>query len=332
MKERNSSSELYRCFCMFGIVALHCAMVTLGTFTWEVNVFKSCVDGFAFISGYYGIRSFKAKKVLNLYFMAVCCIALAELVMAGGHVTSMSLGRMYYCLGKLWFLHAYVILMILAPLINFAAESKEHVKVLLPFCAIILIWGTLSELPVVGKLMIHTNGVSSFSGLTLAAVYAIGRIYRIYELSRRIRFKWVLTAIPVLIFINCFGMTNFRNGEWVSGWFGNYASPFAVLLAVCTFYLFSLMSITGRIGKAIAFVAASMFPVYVIHQHPLFWNWLLAKAAESKANGSGMLSWVAITIMMFVGCVLFDFVRRFVLYICKVTSNWIPVKRGGILP
>ena len=317
MNERNCSIELYRCFCMFGIIALHCGMVVLGSFTWEVNVFKSCVDGFAFISGYCGIKAFKARKVFNLYFVSVLCIALAELMLVGGHVSAMSVGRMYHCLGKLWFLHAYVILMILAPLINLVAESKDHVKALIPFCTIIFAWGTLSELPILGKVMIHTSGISSFSGLTLAAVYAVGRVYRLYDFSQRIKLKWVLAAMPILIFINCFGMTNFKSGEWVSGWFGNYASPFAVLLAVCTFYIFSLMPVKGGISKAIAFVAVSMFPVYVIHQHPLFWNWLLQMASEAKANGGGIVYWALITFTMFAGCILFDLMRRLIVYAFK---------------
>lgn len=329
MKERNCSIELYRCYCMFGIVFLHCAMVVLGTFTWQVNICKFCVDGFAFISGYYGIRAFKAKKVFNLYFVSVCCILLAEMAMAGGHISSMSLGRMYHCLEKLWFLHAYVILMILAPLVNLAAESKDCFKILLPFCAIIFVWGTVGELPIIGKLMIHTNGISSFSGLTLAAVYAVGRIYRIRELSQRIKFWWVLLAVPVLAFINCFGLPHSRTGEWVSGWFGNYASPFSVLLAVCGFYLFSRITLAGWIGKTIAFVAASMFPVYVIHQHPLFWNWLLDKASIAKDNGGGMMALVAIAVTMFIGCVLFDFIRRFILYVLKrvMIVSWCSFKR-----
>ena len=51
LKKRDSRIEAYRCFLMFGIVALHCAYVTLGSFTWENNVWKWCVDGFALIFG-----------------------------------------------------------------------------------------------------------------------------------------------------------------------------------------------------------------------------------------------------------------------------------------
>lgn len=38
LKKRDSNIEAYRCFLMFGIVALHCAYVTLGSFTWENNI------------------------------------------------------------------------------------------------------------------------------------------------------------------------------------------------------------------------------------------------------------------------------------------------------
>ena len=139
MKERNVGIELYRCFCMFGIVFLHVATEITGPFSWERNIFKFCVDGFAFISGFFGIRDFNLKKNANLYFISVLCVFLAELVLVRGHLFQMSLGRMYASIDKLWYLHAYVILMVFAPFINLAAESKEHVKVLLPFCVIILL-------------------------------------------------------------------------------------------------------------------------------------------------------------------------------------------------
>ena len=35
LKKRDSNIEAYRCSLMFGIVALHCAYVTLGSFTRE---------------------------------------------------------------------------------------------------------------------------------------------------------------------------------------------------------------------------------------------------------------------------------------------------------
>ena len=312
MKERNNGIELYRCFCMFGIVFLHCAQEALGVFTWERNIFKFCVDGFAFISGYYGIRAFKIRKILNLYFVSLLCVVMAEVAMVLFYGGGLSIKRIYHCIDNLWFLHGYVVLMIIAPLINLAAETKETVKVLYPFCTIILIWGMLCELPAIGQTIIHTSGIGSFSGLTLAAVYAVGRIYWIYELQERIKLKWVLVAIPFLVFINCLGAPSPRTGEWVSGWLGNYASPFCVLLAVCGFFIFSRISLKGIIGKVVAFVAASMFPVYVIHQHPLFWDWLLREAAKIKMYGGGTLSVALITVMIFCSSILFDFFRRMI--------------------
>lgn len=38
LKKRDSNIEAYRCFLMFGIVALHCAYVMLGYFTRENNM------------------------------------------------------------------------------------------------------------------------------------------------------------------------------------------------------------------------------------------------------------------------------------------------------
>ena len=42
LKKRDSKIEAYRCFVMFGIVALHCAYVTLASLTWENNIWTVC--------------------------------------------------------------------------------------------------------------------------------------------------------------------------------------------------------------------------------------------------------------------------------------------------
>ena len=100
---------------MFGIVALHCAYVTLGSFTWENNIWKWCVDGFAFISGYCCIRQFSLKKVFRLYLQALFCLVMMETFNVVFNGVSFAWGvRVWRVFCDLWFLHAYVFLMAVA--------------------------------------------------------------------------------------------------------------------------------------------------------------------------------------------------------------------------
>ena len=260
LKRRDSRIEAYRCFLMFGIVALHCAYVTVGSFTWQNNIWKWCVDGFAFISGYCCIRQFSVKKILRLYFQTISCLVLMEVlgVIVSGGTFSWANGiwRTFY---GLWFLHAYVFLMVMAPLVNFAADSEFRLKLLLPFCGMVFLWGMCCELPIIGAVMPKIAGIQSFSGLTLVAAYAVGRLYNIYKLNEKVKPLCIIVGVPVLLCAFCLGVH--RNGEWVSGWLGNYISPLTVAMAACGFYLFKRLKLSKLFERVILFIAPSMISV-----------------------------------------------------------------------
>ena len=84
---RNSSIDIYRCLLMLGICMLH-AMAQAGhNVPWVANLLSWCVTGFAFISGWFGIR-FSAGKLIKLYGISAYCAAayvgLDVIVQGGG--------------------------------------------------------------------------------------------------------------------------------------------------------------------------------------------------------------------------------------------------------
>ena len=66
VKTREASIELLRVLLMFGICFLHSVSAGPLNRAWVANVFMPCVGGFAFISGWFGIR-FSARKIMLLY-------------------------------------------------------------------------------------------------------------------------------------------------------------------------------------------------------------------------------------------------------------------------
>ena len=83
---RNSTIELSRIFLMLGICLLHC--ITQGGHVCRGldNLLLSCVTGFVFISGYFGL-SFKISKIIRLITMAfssVVVLAIVKVIFVGG--------------------------------------------------------------------------------------------------------------------------------------------------------------------------------------------------------------------------------------------------------
>ena len=125
---REVSIDVYRVALMFGICVLHA--ITFGNVNcaWVSNILCSCVVGFVLISGWFGIR-FSVWKVFKLYgvgFYAAFCYSVLSWCL--GDVTDVK-GMLQIGLGKFlngfWFLHAYVVLMMFAPLINVGIRRER---------------------------------------------------------------------------------------------------------------------------------------------------------------------------------------------------------------
>ena len=145
--KRNPSIELYRILLMFGICWLHCLCQGAWCGMWPRWVLSACVPGFVFISGYFGVK-FSVSKALRLYSVPIYASLLAPFV--GGAFLHgcywKEVVRVWHADGGFWFVHAYVILTILAPLINKFFENvsvcqgrRELIRVLLPLSFLVFV-------------------------------------------------------------------------------------------------------------------------------------------------------------------------------------------------
>ena len=69
---RNPAIELFRCVMMLGVVAIHVFGGMGARWWWLSYALLFCVDGFVFISGYYGIH-FRVGKLFRLYCVIFYC-------------------------------------------------------------------------------------------------------------------------------------------------------------------------------------------------------------------------------------------------------------------
>lgn len=263
---RDAAPEIYRVALMFGICFGHCLFLggrelIVGDVLREtlVNINHSCVNGFVFITGFYGIR-FRPSKLIRLY--AVACASGALVFLLGLHfgVVAWESGQagviqLKNFLVGAWFLNAYAVLMLCAPLVDAALERlppRLLRGVLAPFFLFAFGWSFAIEQPLLDKFLPSTPGLGSFTGLSLLATYVVARLCRQFDVGRLFTWPRVLTTLIVLMCVTAIGA-------------GEYASPFAVALAGCCFYIFLRIPWPTWVGIVARWLGPSMFAVYLLH-------------------------------------------------------------------
>lgn len=267
-KEREPGIELMRILMMFGICVLHTAHLGLPFKVLSANsifwaLFVCSVDGFVFISGYYGIK-FRLSKIVSLYTIGTFCalLNLIGLIVTGHPVrpATYEVFERFFC--GTWFLHAYAVLMCFAPLVNrcLNAENKRGaLEVAIPMIALVFGWTWFSgECKILKVPFPCSTGFESHSWLTLLGVYVVARLYRVLKFERFIKWWMVIVFVPAITVATAF----------YRGILGSYNSPQIIFFTLLVFWSFKQMKVSSFWSKAIAFVAPSLFAVYLLHYGP----------------------------------------------------------------
>lgn len=264
-KERNYSIELLRIVLMYAMCVEHA--ISQGGFYRPGldHVLDAAVDGFMFISGYYGIR-FSLKKMGKMICLAVWCafvLNFARIFVIGDRTFGTLISSSAYTIAHStgwWFFWAYLVVMCLSPLVEMAFGTmqekhlslKENLMVILPILFLCFGWNYLTIVPVVKDFIPAPLGFGNLSFLTLFGVYVFARTYRMCQWERFLTKKVMLILMPTTaIFV------------WLGSWHHNSIPQ--LLLATTVFRLFSVFSLSGRLNKVVAFIAPSMFAVYLLH-------------------------------------------------------------------
>ena len=168
---RNWNIELMRCMMMIIIIVHHCCIFCsfksplMGAVS-AMAVFA--VNGFVFISGWYGVRFSMAKiiRLLGLGLFAVLCVGVASGLSGDGWDFRFSLG---------WFGNAYVALLCLSPIVN---AGIDHLRGL-GNSALVKAWGAYAAVMVLSWFPIGEFSVSGWFGHsfnTILFVYVSGRV------------------------------------------------------------------------------------------------------------------------------------------------------------
>ena len=286
---------------------------------WLANVSFVGVLGFVLISGFYGIR-FSLLKVIKLEGVAVGCamtvIAAAAVSDAVGLSAALppfglAWGREALALFKgYWFVHAYVVMMCLAPLVErvFADVSSPDgrrtvILACTPFLVMVYGWSFAMLIPIVQNFVPRTEGLVPFSGITLFAAYLVGRLYCVFDWDNLLKGMWI---IPVSV------VGGFFASLWY-GLFARYNSPFLLVFAVGFFWIFRRVRVSDCFGRVITCLTPSVLSVYLLHCNPYGYRvFAYVENGVRSCVDFDYLVFIVLSSLAFIGGFLLDVPRRFV--------------------
>ena len=326
--KRNNAVEFYRVLLMFFIVLYHSyfhGVFHQNLHDWWTLFFDVLiiwhVDGFVAISGWYGIK-FSWKKFLSLYGQ----ILFYSLVGCVVHWIRVGEGKFIVSGG--WFGSSYLMLMLAAPLVNAGIDylrNSDAGRGVLRTWGLIAFGVTCSALPNHLFTGINAVGMCSASFLTLLFVYITARV-------ARCAFPSPLPARWLLSYILCYPVLALMPGFCLMAVHGNYGDlkvlhagmnnnlPHVWLMALATLMLFVWhVRIPSWLGRVSAWLAPSMFGVYLIHDVTYGGRDLyrIPTRLLCDAGIHPFAALVAASVIAFAACNGIDLCRRMCVFVVK---------------
>ena len=317
---RDPAPEIYRVALMFGICLLHSFEQGWHDVPPITKALRACVVGFVFISGWYGIR-FRPSKLIRLYATAVACGALVFAAEAALGTVALAptlacAKRLWVDLFGYWFLNAYALMMLLAPLVDAVLERvppRLLPGILAPFLAATFLWAfARSAAPhELAWLIPSAEGLSANAGLTLLATYVVARLCRRLDVAARLTHRnLLLLLLPALA---------------ATLLFGNYTSPFSVAVAAGVFLLFLRVPWPDWLGRAASFLGPSMFAVYLLHTNRVGFDAII-RLEVTLIDDRGWNAWCVyplVAALLFCATLLLDQPRRLIAHATR--PLWAPL-------
>lgn len=322
--QRNGSIEFFRCLLMFLIVFGHSCYYGVLPWTncyWLVAFILTIrwhVDSFVAISGWFGIK-FSWCKVLRLI----------------GIMAFYSMASWLWC-GRIddvnggWFGGTYLMLMFMAPLINAGVECLMEKSFSIAWSAWLAfaIGMTLNWLPRHAFSGCSPSGGTSHSLLTILFVYVTVRMVSLAKspaLEQRIMRFGIPFAISVVIICTGVHLVSYMCGTQLTWnnvkWITDYNSPATWSIAVMLILFFARkVRIPVCIEKTAAFLAPSMFGVYLLHETTAFGHEIFRVPQSWMVAHSHLPQFMVVllsAILTFIVCVAIDMLRRLFVYFVR---------------
>ena len=303
---RNYSIEPLRLLFVYGIVLLHTIRFGGALQRGLDNVLMTCVVGFVFISGYFGIK-FKFIKLIRLIGVALFCavaISIINMLMQGEFSCVAFFTGIKDCyLERWWFLWAYVVLMCFAPIIEHAVKPGNlPVRYAVPLLSLVYVWSYSLRVPILCEFVPRTPGVGTQTFLTLIAIYTSAAIFRNMQLEKYATRRNITIVLCITLPITAVGVAH-------------YDSIPALLQATALFCLFKSFKLTDKCNRLLQWLGPSMFSVYLLHANCV--GYFTLKTFNMRLIEEGVplyCSYFTVAFAVFVLAIAIDSVRRIGLF------------------
>ena len=326
VKLRNANVEAFRCSLMFIIVLYHCFIhgIFQDSLSWWTILFSSLlmwhVDGFVAISGWFGIKC-SLRKFLHLLGPVLFYSFLSFIYVLVSGSEPIALKHFHVSAG--WFGGTYLMLMMLAPMLNMMIDAmlKLGSKDLFKVWGLFALAMTLSWAPRNLFTGVNASGAGGFSIIMFVFVYLTVRLVRLLDMP--IRRKHIVFAVAAFLSgIVGMGLVSIAvrlikhteiNGLCFRA-FCSYNAPYVWLMAVAMMVWFAkFVKVPEVLGKFLRFIGPSMFGIYLCHDttsygtliYRLLEKWLVQ---NTVLHPSVIIVLCAVETFGF--CLLIDLMRR----------------------
>jgi surface polysaccharide O-acyltransferase-like enzyme len=308
-KTRESNFEFLRIFSMLYIVVYHFIVYAIKPGSPELDYLMNPITNslhigvicFVLISGYWGIK-FSLKGFVRLFLQCSFYSILIYSVFSIINPEQYSLKVLLQSIlpFQWWFIQIYLCFYLLAPVINIPLKNSSSQKKLL----YIVILGIVSF--VFGQFI---PGLSDGKNcINFIFIYYIGDYIRTCIKSKPKRVLLYYIGLNIL-FLCCYML--FRFGSLAGDLFYRFIFPYnslgLIFNATLLFLFFSKLTLKSKI---INWIAASILPVYMMHENHYLSSYLYSAIANIKDSISD--PWVLIPALIFLAvlvilvCVLID--------------------------
>lgn len=325
-RERNLGVDALRILAMLMIVVYHMLghgwiLPLIHETSWKFELLTALnavcmagVDCFVLISGYVGVRSrvryaSLALQWARVLFYSVAITGIAAALVPGGIGKGQWLAAFTPTVsGQYWYFSAYAGCFMLSPLICTAIRSMKPGRAGTVAASLLAVFSVLSN--VTGGDPFYTNGGSNT--LWLVVLYAVGAYFGWFRPHERIPMAalWAGAAVSAALLGGYIPVGR----RLISPAFRGFVKsdfPLTVLLAVSLLLLFSRLKITrGR--RLLSALSAASFSVYLIHDHPLTRQYVIARYVSPLSGlgtGSIVPGIVAAAAGIYLCCAVIDLAR-----------------------
>ena len=271
------------------------------------------VNVFILISGWFGLRP-KVKSISNLCFQILYFtigIYIVTLLLGVRTIDFEGLKSIIFLSNNGWFIRSYILLLILAPILNKYIEyaEKKHIEIILvTFILFQTIYGWLFD---VAKFFCNGYSTTSFIWLYLFARYLRLHAPNFSRLKLKcdaIIFILSIITLTLLAIIPAYADNTYRMSQLYA-----YNNPIIIIMSTYLFLYFSKINFNSKI---IINIASSSFAIYLLHCNPnIMNNYFVApiKQIYDTYFGFECLSYIALIVTIYViGAIILDIPRKYI--------------------